>query len=103
MRSAFAVIGLRALLLGCAAIQNAPVNQPGSSTDLAGRLRKHFEERTAAADDLVALSFSGGGTRAAAFSFGVPEESARTPVRIAGKRRVSHDCRTHVSERGCHA
>ncbi|HRO01909.1 MAG TPA: patatin-like phospholipase family protein, partial [Nitrobacter sp.] len=71
MRSAFAVIGLCALLLGCASIQNAPVNQPGSSADLVGQLRENFEERVATDDSLVVLSFSGGGTRAAAFSFGV--------------------------------
>lgn len=88
MRSAFAVIGLCALLLGCASIQNAPVNQPGSSADLVGQLRENFEERVATDDSLVVLSFSGGGTRAAAFSFGVLEELARTPVRGGGASMI---------------
>lgn len=81
MRSAFPIVGLCAVLLGCASIQNAPVNQPGGSAGLAGQSRENFDERPASDDDLVGLSFSGGGTRAAAFSFGVLEGMAQTPVR----------------------
>jgi NTE family protein len=84
MRLAFPIIGLCAVLLGCASIQNTPVNQPGSSADLAGQLHENFEERAATDDDLVGLSFSGGGTRAAAFSFGVLEALAQTPGRGGG-------------------
>jgi NTE family protein len=84
MRPAFPIIGLCALLLGCASIQNAPVNQPGSNAGLAGKTHLNFEERPAEDDDLVGLSFSGGGTRAAAFSFGVLTEMERTPLRGAG-------------------
>ncbi len=83
MRPAFLIIGLCAALLGCASIQNAPVNQPGSSAGLAGKVHLNFEEQGPDEDDLIGLSFSGGGTRAAAFSFGVLTEMEHTPVRGA--------------------
>lgn len=72
-----------AALPGCASIQNAPVNLPGTSATLADTLSVGFEEQAAADDVLVGLSFSGGGTRAAAFSFGVLQEMERVPVRGA--------------------
>jgi NTE family protein len=84
MRSGLLIIALCATLLGCASIQNAPVNEPGSNAGLAGRVRLNFEEHTEEDDDLVGLSFSGGGTRAAAFSFGVLREMERTPAHGAG-------------------
>jgi NTE family protein len=84
MRSAFLIIGLCVTLIGCASIDNAPVNEPGSSAGLTGKVHLNFEERTAEDDDLVGLSFSGGGTRAAAFSFGVLTEMEHTPVRGGG-------------------
>ena len=84
MRSAFLMTALCATLLGCASIQNAPVNEPGSNAGLAGRVHLNFEEQAREDDDLVGLSFSGGGTRAAAFSFGVLTEMERTPAHGAG-------------------
>jgi NTE family protein len=83
MRSAILILGLCAGLLGCASIQNAPVNEPGNSEGLAGRVHLNFEEQTQIDEDVIGLSFSGGGTRAAAFSFGVLTEMERTPVRGA--------------------
>jgi NTE family protein len=83
MRFSLLAIGFCAALLGCTSIQNAPVNQPGSSASLAGKVHLNFEERSAQDDDLIGLSFSGGGTRAAAFSFGVLTEMENTPVRGA--------------------
>lgn len=71
------------LLIGCASIQNAPVNLPGTSQTLANTLSGGFEEATLEDDVVVGLSFSGGGTRAAAFSFGVLQEMERIPVRGA--------------------
>lgn len=70
------------VLLGCASIQNAPVNLPGSD-NLADRGNIGFGETTSYDDTVVGLSFSGGGTRAAAFSFGVLQEMERIPVRGA--------------------
>ena len=57
------------LLAGCASIDNAPVNRPSA-------LPRLTQVNTVAGDDtlrstMVGLAFSGGGTRAAAFSFGV--------------------------------
>jgi NTE family protein len=71
------------VLLGCASIQNAPVNLPGTSGTLANTLSVGFEEAAVEDDVVVGLSFSGGGTRAAAFSFGVLQEMGRIPVRGA--------------------
>ena len=84
MRFAFLITGFCIALMGCASIQNAPVNEPGSSAGLAGKVHLNFEERGQDDDDLVGLSFSGGGTRAAAFSFGVLTEMEHTPVRGGG-------------------
>jgi NTE family protein len=83
MRSAFFIAGLCLALLGCASIQNAPVNQPGSSADLADKVRFNYDVGPEEDADVVGLSFSGGGTRAAAFSFGVLMEMQHTPVRGA--------------------
>src|SRR3984885_8431314 len=83
MRFSLLIVGFCALLLGCASIQNEPVNQPGSSADLADKVHLNLDERSAEDDDLIGLSFSGGGTRAAAFSFGVLTEMQHTPVRGA--------------------
>lgn len=70
------------VLLGCASIQNAPVNLPGSDS-LSDRGNIGFGETTNNEDTIIGLSFSGGGTRAAAFSYGVLKEMERIPVRGA--------------------
>jgi len=82
-RSVVVVALACAVLVGCASIQNAPVNLPGASSDLMDRSNIGFGETTGAEDAVVGLSFSGGGTRAAAFSFGVLSELERMPVRGA--------------------
>lgn len=69
-------------LLGCASIQNAPVNLPGSDS-LADKGNIGFGETTIYDDTIIGLSFSGGGTRAAAFSYGVLKEMERIPLRGA--------------------
>ena len=66
------------LLGGCA---NRPINPPITQTDPSTGYR--FETRQAQVkdkDNLVILAFSGGGTRAAAFSYGVLEYLRRTEV-----------------------
>ncbi|MFN3659250.1 MAG: patatin-like phospholipase family protein [Pseudolabrys sp.] len=87
MRPGFAVAVVTALGLGgCATIHNMPLNTPsadpyGGTVMQAAVAAEKSRERWAATNDgtVIGLSFSGGGTRAAAFSFGVLEELARTP------------------------
>ncbi len=67
-------------ILGCAqVIHNEPVNQPLAATprEIEAALAPNID---AYSDEIVALSFSGGGTRAAAFSYGVLEGFQDTPV-----------------------
>ena len=70
-----------ATLLGFAGCASRPVNPPITQVDPNGGYtvqtrQKHFKSR----DTLVVLAFSGGGTRAAAFSYGVLEFLKRTEV-----------------------
>ena len=72
------VAGTLLLLVGCA---TRPINPPMTQTDPSKGYR--FETRQVHARDkenLVVLAFSGGGTRAAAFSYGVLEFLRRTEV-----------------------
>ena len=74
-RTGFAAVFLAAALSGCSVdIENQPINQPwtgATPTVAAAPLPQHQET-------IVGLAFSGGGTRAAAFSFGVLKELAKT-------------------------
>jgi len=70
-----------AATLGLAGCATRPVNPPITQVDPTGGYtfqtrQKHFKSR----DTLVVLAFSGGGTRAAAFSYGVLEFLHRTQV-----------------------
>ncbi len=72
------ILGLLFLLGGCA---SRPLNPPITQADPKTGYR--FESRQAQVrdkDNLVILAFSGGGTRAAAFSYGVLEFLRRTEV-----------------------
>jgi NTE family protein len=77
-----------AALLALAGCATRPVNPPITQVDLdtGYRLLKrqpHFKDP----DTLVVLAFSGGGTRAAAFSYGVLEYLRRTEiVRASGEK-----------------
>jgi len=73
------VVALAVLLGGCATRPiNAPIRQASPSSGYQYQAR----ERTSKPhDNLVILAFSGGGTRAAAFSYGVLETLRRTEVR----------------------
>jgi len=59
------------MLAGCASLDNSPINVP-FETELGGaNLSSDIFGNEKGSDTLVGLTFSGGGTRAAAFSFGV--------------------------------
>ncbi len=74
------VIACAALLVSCAqAIHNEPINLPldpgfKPAAEFGGGLDTEFQ------DTVIALSFSGGGTRAAAFSYGVLTGLEATPL-----------------------
>jgi len=72
--------------LGCSSFRAA--NEPLARWDPATgyRAARVVEER-GLGDVLVMLAFSGGGTRAAALSYGVLQELRDTPIEIDGRRR----------------
>src|ERR1700744_4906371 len=73
------LVALALALAGCANVHNDPVNRPMSGVYPEG-IELGREIASASDDMLVGLAFSGGGTRAAAFSFGVLGEIDRTPL-----------------------
>jgi NTE family protein len=77
LRSIGLVVATCVPLLGCASIHNLPVNVPLGGAGIADSLTMGFEDPAGLDDLLIGLSFSGGGTRAAAFSFGVLQEMDR--------------------------
>jgi NTE family protein len=73
------IVACAALLVACAQIHNDPINQPllpgaPPSAELGRAVETYYD------DTVVALSFSGGGTRAAAFSYGVLTAFDETPT-----------------------
>jgi NTE family protein len=82
--AAFALL-MSLALTGCISVYNFPANQPLPQAAAAELSRFDSAEYEGQDDVLVALSFSGGGTRAAAFSFGVLQELERTRLGSRGK------------------
>jgi NTE family protein len=73
------------LATGCA---HYPVNQPLKQVDPGSGYRARTMDLPGKSEKMIVLlTFSGGGTRAAAFSYGVLEELKRTEVTIDGKKR----------------
>ena len=86
MLATVTTIGL-ALLQGCA---SRPINEPIAHVEAESgySVVKHVAQRpNHDPSTLLVLAFSGGGTRAAAFSYGVLEELRRTPIVIDGHQR----------------
>ncbi len=78
---------LVAVIAGCA---SRPINEPIERVDPMAGYRPHLLIPKRENNDLhtlFVLSFSGGGTRAAAFSYGVLEELKRTEIVINDQRR----------------
>ena len=76
-----------ATLAGCA---SRPINEPIAQVDPKAGYRPYLlipKRQNNDPHTLLVLSFSGGGTRAAAFSYGVLEELRRTGIEVNGQRR----------------
>src|SRR5512139_2977455 len=87
-RSGGIVSALLMVILITAGCAHYPVNQPLEQYDKTSGYRESFMGVPGNSDELLLyLTFSGGGTRAAAFSYGVLEELRKTEVTIHGKKR----------------
>jgi NTE family protein len=82
VRFPLAAVAALFVVAGCASVYNAPVNIPLEGS-VADSLRIGVDDAAHSDEYLIGLSFSGGGTRAAAFSFGVLQEMDRVPLRGA--------------------
>ena len=90
-----------ALAVGaCATVHNLPLNQPSASPIIASAGQAAAavaaEQKLHGENDgtIIGLAFSGGGTRAAAFAYGVLDQLARTPAK---DRRRNRDLLDHVA------
>lgn len=75
-------------LIAAAGCAHYPINKPSKQYDpQAGYRGKNFIDAAANEDTLILLTFSGGGTRAAAFSYGVLETLKDTQVTVRGQKQ----------------
>jgi NTE family protein len=79
------ILMIAVILIGCA---HYPVNEPLKQIDPQAGYRGKFMAASGNSEDLLLyLTFSGGGTRAAALSYGVLEELRKAEVTIDRKKR----------------
>src|SRR5664279_6093246 len=85
-RISLPLLALLLMLGGCATRPiNPPIKEVDANTGYTFQTRqKHFKSQ----ETLVILAFSGGGTRAAAFSYGVLEYLRRTEVVDSKGRKI---------------
>ena len=81
---ALASLALAAVLASCASINNDPINKPLEARAQQDATSASREDESHFDDTVIALAFSGGGMRAAAFSHGVMTALADTPFRSRG-------------------
>jgi NTE family protein len=78
-------LGALLIVAGC---KTYPVNEPLAERDTDEGFYFHTQPRgNNSSELLVVLAFSGGGTRAAAFSYGVLEQLRDTPIQLAGREK----------------
>lgn len=79
-------VALTLVLAGC---KSYPPNAPLAARNPESGYYLHLQPRVDNSGELLlVLAFSGGGTRAAAFSYGVLEQLRDTPVTIAGRKET---------------
>ncbi len=84
------MIGCFLAAVGLAGCASRPINEPIAQVDPRAGYRPYLllpKRQNNDISTLFVLSFSGGGTRAAAFSYGVLEELRRTEIVVNGQRR----------------
>jgi len=84
------------VLAGCA---SRPINEPITQFDPKSGYRPYLQMQKRQNNDphtLFILAFSGGGTRAAVFSYGVLEELRRTEIVIDGQGAHGHHVLLHA-------
>jgi NTE family protein len=75
-----AILGLTLVLQLAACVSHYPVNNPIVSTESVQRFSLEDKPDSRADDLLLILTFSGGGTRAASFAYGVLQTIADTQI-----------------------
>jgi predicted acylesterase/phospholipase RssA len=89
IRGGFLVAAMAFGLGACASVYNLPLNKPSAAPFLPAV--PPVGQRGEGSSTIVGLAFSGGGTRAAAFAYGVLGELARTPSpRERGRDLIDH-------------